>query len=414
MKLLGRSLLSIVLGIALLAGGGSLYAQLEGADRGIPPIASENTYEVTGIEVDVTADSAQAARMAGWREAQRKGWRALWASMNRKPQSQAPNLPDSALDNMVSSIVIEKEQIGPRRYVATLGLLFDRGRSSQALGISTGPIRESQPMLVIPVMVTGSTPYSFEYRNPWQAAWARFRTGGSVIDYVRPVGNGIDPLLLNLPQTKRPGRGWWRMILDFYGARDVVVPEVQLKRSFPGGPAIGIFTARHGPDNRLIARFALRAGNSASIPAMLDEGVRRIDEAYSRAYQAGFLGADASLQVRERDILAELAARIERQSQAAQQPREPSTAPSAPVQAGAANSFVIQVPTPTPESVGQAELAVSRVSGVTSALTVSLAVGGTSNMRVTYMGDAASLASALQAQGWNARVVAGNILYISR
>ena len=58
--------------------------------------------------------------------AQRQGFKALWAKTNNRPASQAPNLPDSTLDEMVSSIVVEREQIGPTRYIADLGILFDR------------------------------------------------------------------------------------------------------------------------------------------------------------------------------------------------------------------------------------------------------------------------------------------------
>jgi hypothetical protein len=408
--LIKRPLPTFLLLFALtLAGGGVVYAQLEGADRGIPPIESASTFEVTGVEVDVTAKNAEEARYQGWRLAQSKGWKALWASTNKRPQSEAPDLSDSVINSMVSAIVVEQEQIGPKRYIARLGVLFDRARSGQLLGVS-GFVRRSHPLLVIPVLMTGSSVQSFESRNEWQKAWARFRTVNSPIDYVRPVGSGIDPLLLNASQTRRPGRGWWRMLLNTYGAADVVVPEVHLKRSFPGGPAVGIFTARHGPDARLIARFALRAGNSASIPRMMDEGVRRIDQAYARALAAGLLKADPSLIVAEPRILEDLARLIESQSVVSVQP---SVAPTV-VPTGAASSFSIQVPTANADSVGQAELSVSRVRGVTSALTTSLALGGTSVMRVTYVGDAASLAEALRGQGWNAEVAGGNTIRISR
>ncbi len=67
------------------------------------------------------------------------------------------------------------------------------------------------------------------------------------------------------------------MLLDQYGAADVIVPEVHLKRLYPGGPAVATFTARHGPDNRLLGQFTLRVENSAAIPRLLDEGVRRLD-----------------------------------------------------------------------------------------------------------------------------------------
>ena len=402
----------IVLALASTAvGGGVLYAQLEGADRGVPPVESASTFEVTGVEVDVAGKSAEEARTAGWRLAQSKGWKALWASTNKKPQSQAPDLPDSVLNQIVSGIVIEQEQIGPKRYIAKLGILFDRGRSGQLLGVS-GLVQRSHPMLVVPVMLSGSTAQSLESRNEWQKAWARFRTVNSAIDYVRPTGAGIDPLLLNAMQTRRPGRGWWRMLLDSYGATDVIVPEVHLKRSYPGGPAIGIFTARHGADNQLLGRFALRAGNSASIPRMMDEGVRRIDELYTRALAAGLLDADPSLAVIQPEIIEEVEEEVEARPAEAVRSATPSTAPSQ-LPTGGASAFSILVPTSTQEAVGQAELSVSQVSGVTSALTTNVAVGGVSTMRVTFGGDAEALASALRAQGWSAQV-SGSTIRLSR
>lgn len=397
------------LSVALLAiGGGALYAQLEGADRGVPPIDSTSTLEVTGIDVDVSAESSAKARLEGWRRAQSRGWKALWSKTTGRPQSQAPNLSDSVLNSIVSSIVIESEQIGPTRYIARLGILFDRARAGQLLGGGDGPVSRSAPMLVIPVLQTGGAHYSFEFRNEWQRAWARYRTGGSAIDYIRPVGTGADPLLLNLAQARRPGRGWWRMLLDQYGAADVIVPEVHLKRLFPGGPAIGTFTARFGPDGLLLDRFTLRVEHGSAIPRLLDEGVRRLDAVYTRALAMGLLSPDPSLVVEEPEIIAEIAEQIEA-ANAASNAVPVAPLASGPVPVGPAAVYTIQVDTPTAASVSQAELAVSRVGGVTSALTTSLALGGTSVMRVTYAGDVAALQAALQAQGWTVQVAGGSL-----
>ena len=389
------------LAFVALAGGGALYAQLEGGDRGVPPVDSASTLEVTDIDVDVTGKTAEEARLEGWRQAQVKGWKKLWAQTMRRPIAQAPTLSDSVLNSMVSSIVIENEQIGPRRYIARLGILFDRARAAQLLGIGGSIGQASAPYLVIPVVLSGSTYQSFESRNEWLKAWNRFRTGSSAIDYVRTSGAGIDPLLLNQPQTRRPGRGWWRMILDEYGAADVIVPEAHLKRLWPGGPVIGTFVARYSPDNREIGRFTLRVERSELVPKLLDEGVRRLDGIYTRALQAGILRPDPSLVVEEPAFLNEIAEQIERASagQAAPLPG-PSTAPPVQVPTGAITPVTIQVDTPNAGAVSQAELVVSRVPGVTSALTTSLALGGTSTMRVTFAGDPAALAAALQAQGW--------------
>ena len=396
-------LLTIPLAAALLvAGAGLLYAQLEGEERGIPPLDTTSNFQVNGINVDVHADDPERARTEGWRRAQAEGWKQLWAQTTHRPASQAPSLPDSVLNSIVSGIVVEQEQIGPHRYIARLGVLFDRARTGQMLGVA-GLVRRSVPVLVIPIMTTGATPYSFEFRNEWQRAWAQFGTAGSPIDYVRTSGAGIDPLLLNMSQSRRRGRGWWRMILDQYGAANLVVPEVELRRLFPGGPAVGLFTARFGPDGQVLGRFQLSAVDSAQLPRMMDEGVRRMDAIYTRALDAGLLQADPSLVIIEPPPppVEEITETVPEEN--------PTTVPGA-----AATSFNVQVETPDPEAVQRAEVSVSRVNGVTSAITTSLALGGTSVMRVTYVGDAASLQAALQSQGWHVEVVGGNTLRISR
>ena len=409
MKLTGRSPLLLAALIASLGIGGAVWAQLEGADRGVPPVDSASTFEITGIEVDVTADTADKAREEGWRQAQQKGWKALWAKTNGRPIEQAPGLTDAALNGMVSGIIVEQEQIGPKRYIATLGILFDRARTGQLLGVS-GSVRRSAPVLVIPVMLTGSSFQTFESRNEWQRAWARYRTGNSPVDYVRPTGSGIDPLLLNVTQSRRPGRGWWRMLLDQYGAADVITPEVHLKRLYPGGPAVGTFVARHGPDNRVIGQFTLRVESSALIPRLLDEGVRGLDLLYSRALAAGQLTPDPSLIVPEPPLVEEIE---EEETETVVEETQRPLPPPGTTPVGAVTVLRIEVDTPDQAAIGRAELAVSRVPGVTSAFTTSPSVGGTSAMRVSYMGEPGALAAALESQGWQVSG-SGTTLRLSR
>src|SRR6185369_17346447 len=153
--------------IAAAGVSGAIYAQLETSDRGILPIDSSGTLEITGIHVDVGGTDAQSARYAGWRIAQRQGFRALWAKMHHLPIAQAPNLPDGTLDQIVSSINVEREQIGPNRYIADLGVLFDRARAAGFLGVEGGQVERTAPMLLIPVILTGGTATSVEVKNAW-------------------------------------------------------------------------------------------------------------------------------------------------------------------------------------------------------------------------------------------------------
>lgn len=391
---------------ALLGAGAIVYAQIEGGDRGVAPIDTSGAFEVSGIKVDVAARTADAARLGGWRLAQRKGWAMLW-SKTHGGSGGAPALGDAALDAIVAGIVVDDEQIGPNRYVARLGVLFDRARAGAILGVS-GTVSRSAPMLVVPVMWSGGTAQVFEARTEWQKAWARFRAGSSPIDYVRTSGIGPDPLLLNYGQTLRPGRLWWRALLDQYGAADVLAPQVRLERLFPGGPVIGHFSARFGPDNREVTAFRLRVQNSDAIPAMLDEGVRRIDAAYANALALGMLRPDPSLippaPVDPESLIA---------NEIDAEPVEGTDTANGSVAAAEVQSFTVQFDTPDVGSVTAIETAVRGASGVRRADTTSLALGGISVMRVSFGGDVAALRAALSARGLRVED-AGGVIRIRR
>ena len=73
------------------------------------------------------------------------------------------------------------------------------------------------------------------------------------------------------PQVDRPGRGWWRNLIDLYGAADILVAEVQFQRLYPGGPAFARFVGYHGPDKQLVGSFTISAPAGASA-LQVDEG----------------------------------------------------------------------------------------------------------------------------------------------
>ena len=377
-----RLALLVMLLVAVVGLGGIVYAQLEGGDRGILPLDSSNTLEITGIHVDVGGPDGQTARYTGWRIAQRQGFKALWAKMHHAPISQAPNLPDGTLDQIVSSINVESEEIGPHRYIADLGVLFDRARAAQLLGVEGGQTERSVPMLLIPVTVSAGTATSVELRNAWQRAWAQFRTSQSPIDYVRVSGMGPDPLLINASQAGRPGRGWWRNLLDMYGAADILVAEVQLQRLYPGGPARARFIARHGPDNEVVGGFTLTAANSDGIGAMMAEGARRVDQIYANALAAGQLTRDSSLNLPPPPVLPQLV----------------EARPAAPV--NAVNAFQVQVSGNNVSVYNFAMAHLRTLAGIASATPQQINPGGTSYILVTFHGDIAQLAAALTARGW--------------
>jgi hypothetical protein len=375
-------LLSLLLLAFAALSGGAVLAQLETADRGILPIDSSGTLEVSGIKVDVGGKDAQSARLAGWRIAQRQGFKLLWAKAHGQPPSDAPNLPDSTLDGLVSSIVVGEENIGPNRYIATLGVQFDRARAGALLGMGSQQ-RRSAPMLLVPLTITGGTATTIELRNPWQRAWAQFRTSQSPIDYVRVSGMGIDPLLVNAAQMRRPGRGWWRNIVDYYGAADILFAEVRVHRAYPGGPVTAHFVARHGPDGEYVGSFDISARNSAGIPAMMELGVSKMDEVFSRALAAGLLVRDSSLDIPEPPPLPE--------------PEVETTAP----QQSPAYAYQVQILSKAINVYNFAMAHLRTTPGMEQVDPIVINPVGTSYVTVNYHGTASQLAAALSARGWN-------------
>ena len=387
------------------------FAQIEG-ERGIPPVAASRDIRVGGIVVDTRGDTPRDARENGWREAARLAWARIGG----------PGLSDSQLSAMVSAIVIESEQLGARRYIARLGVVFDRARASGYLG-GEGEVARSAPLLLIPVTVTGGTATVFERRNPWQRAWAEYQTGASRIDYVRPSGAGGDSLLVTYGQAGRRSRLWWRNLLDQFGASDVLIAVARLDYDFPGGPVTGRFTARYGPDNSWLGEFSLRADGPAQLPAMLAQAVQRFDALYTQALDAGRLRPDPTLDLETPVLPPEVQALIEqgravaareeaaRASQLGiETPRPGETGAHTPDAAPAAITAVaVQFATPDPVSVDAAIAAVRATPGVRGAATISLALGGTSVMRVTFAGSVAELAEALRARGFTVREAGGGL-----
>lgn len=410
-------ILLAVAAFALLAGR-AIWAQVEG-DRGIAAVMATSDIDVSGIEVDVTGDNAEDARQKGWREAQRKAWAKLGG----------PSISDGQLQGLVSAVVIEKEQLGPKRYIATLGIIFDRARAGGMLGRG-GARARSAPMILLPVTMSGGAATMYEQRTPWQKAWAEYQSGASRIDYVRPSGAGGDSLLLTYGQTQRRSRLWWRTILDQFEAADVLVAIANLEYQYPGGPVEGTFSARFGPDNTYLDSFTLTAETPAELDAMMVRAVRQMDELFEQALVDGKLRPDPTLNIAsiDADPAIERLIQLGREAQAADRARAAAeraaadggtdaataaTPTPAQTQAAVVSSFVVQFATPDAGAYDATLAAVRATPGVRGAASTSVGIGGTSVMSVSYGGSLDQLAAALRGRGFTVRQGA-NALAISR
>ena len=268
------------------------------AERG----SGSSAYVIGGIAVDTAGKTTYEARMAAYRVARGKAWPKLWAQLSGLGEASAPRLGDGAIDAMVSAIEIEGEQFSTTRYIATLGVVFDRARASRALAGTSGALH-SGPMLLLPVFTDGGVSTLYHTKTPWLAAFQRFSDSLSPIDYVVAGGSAGDNLVLTSYQVQRADRSLWRNILNRFGTIDVLIAEVRLTRDWPGGPIAAEFIARHGPDAVELGRFTL-AAPEADLDTLLDAGVQRIDAIYTSALRDGRLRSDPSLAVEMAPLIA--------------------------------------------------------------------------------------------------------------
>lgn len=354
-----------------------------------------SAYAIGGIDVDVTARTAAEARMAGYRLAQRRAWPQLWARLTGQPPTAAPGLSDGAIDAMVAGIESQGEHFSTTRYIARLGVIFDRARASAYFTGTAGALH-SPPMLLLPVEDDGAAAIVYQAKTPWRAAWQRFREVVSPVDYVLASGSAGDNLLLTAYQVSRPDRNSWRNILNRFDAVDVLSAEAHLTRAWPGGPVKGLFIARHGPDAEELGRFTLEAANVAGLDTMLDAAVRQVDQIYADAVRSGRLKSEPDL-ANDMPPIVSVGATI-------------GALPPAATTA-AAGGLDVSVATPDSAAVDQLTRQLRAVPTVTGVTLRSLSLGGASRLIIGYSGTYEMVLYQLDQRGWRVvKEAGGNIL----
>ena len=220
------------------------------------------------------APDAQTARYAGWRIAQRQGFKALWAKMHNAPVSAGAEpsgwnaRPDRELDQRRAGA--DRAQPLHRRPRRAVRSRLARHRSSASKAARS---ERSAPMLLIPITVSGrhgderrvaqrlaarlgAVPDRRRARSitSASAAWAPIRCWSTRRRRIGPAaaGGATCSICTALPTFSSP--------------------KSSCSGSIPGGPARARFIARHGPDDEIVGGFTLTAPNSDGIPAMMAAG----------------------------------------------------------------------------------------------------------------------------------------------
>lgn len=194
----------------------------------------------------------------------------------------------------------------------------------------------------------------------------------------------------------------------------MLVPVARLERQWPGGPVRGKFTARYGPDNTYLGSFTLSANDEKGVREMLNEALVKLDLLYRDALTEGLLNPNPTLYAEQRaynSAFAALRAALLKREAPRQEEADDTAAKPTNAATGAAaqtvSTITVQFASPDATAVDAALSAVRGAPGVQGASTTSIAIGGTSVMRVTVAGGLDALSAALRARGWQVSAGSG-------
>lgn len=160
-----------------------------------PADAAENPlYTITGVEVDVRAETAAEAKKLAITQANVKAF-ALFAQRvgGNALADRLSGIPSKRIDAMLDSLSIEEERTGPQRYIGKLTVRFLPGKMRKImaeLGVSYSE-KLARRTVIVPVWRTPEGVVIWE-DNPWRTAWLSLRAENSPVPLIVPLGDLAD------------------------------------------------------------------------------------------------------------------------------------------------------------------------------------------------------------------------------
>jgi hypothetical protein len=168
------------------------------------PAAAQDLFEVNGLKVDESASDEVQAKFSAIASAQQ---RALQIILRRLVQpeefSRLPQITGETLALMVRDYDISEEKLGGGRYLATISVRFLPEEVSNALKDAQIPfaMTRSRPVVVLPIIDTGSARRLWDDPNPWRLAWAGRTPYPGLFSVVMPAGDLSDVATVNVNQA---------------------------------------------------------------------------------------------------------------------------------------------------------------------------------------------------------------------
>jgi hypothetical protein len=215
--------------------------------------ANSHVFTVSGVAVDVTAETAAAARETAHAEGHVKALaKLLTRLLPRNELGLARPLKPAEVLAYVQDFSVANERTSDVRYLAELTFRFRPKPIRELLRASGLKHAEtmSKPVVVLPIFGIEGEAVLWGEGNPWWTAWAARPPGGWLVPLIVPLGDLGDLTAIDAARALNGEVEALGAIARRYGAEDVLITQAVLL----GDPALGQATLQVGTVR--LGRFA--------------------------------------------------------------------------------------------------------------------------------------------------------------
>jgi len=268
---------------ALIAALVVVWAGVPGAAR-----AQDDPFTVRNVEVDVTAESAAAAREHAIAEAQRQAFDRLIARLSTQGSQKTVPAPDGkALDELVRDFEVDSEKVSAVRYLATFTVRFKPAAIRALLRQNNVTFAEtpSKPLLVLPLYRAEGALILWDDPNPWREAWAKLGPSDGFVPLTIPNGDIADVQDIGPDQALARDPERYRAIATRYRAAGVLLAFATMRMDVRASkPVLDVTATRVDPtlpEQTLVFTF----GDEASTEILLDKAVKAVRAGVEEAWK---------------------------------------------------------------------------------------------------------------------------------
>ena len=298
-----------------------------------PAVAQQSVYQVSGIFVDATAETAAQARETAIGDAHVQAMQALYRRMVMAPD--VPRLPILTADQIagyVQDFSVADERSAAGRYLADFTFRFKRDAMRglfQQYGVRFAET-QSKPLVVLPIFGQGEAAQLWQEGNPWLQSWAEGRFDEGLVPIVTPLGDLSDVAAITPLQALSGDAERLRKVASRYNSAGALVVQALLSGDpeegaaalsvtasrFDGGQlaSTGVVNLRQLPDEDLAGLLARAASDVSAVEQnrwkqanLLNFGTR---ETIFVAVPIGSLGAWLDIKRRLESISSVIAADV--------------------------------------------------------------------------------------------------------